>query len=199
MLLIGKDYDEAHALGMEHIRRNGMTYIDPYYDDPKIYGGQGTIGMEILEQNPEIDTIVVPIGGGALFTGIAVAVKALKPSVRVVGIQTEACPAMICSYEDGKFYTDFPCEGSLCDALVGGVGAMSYQMAKNYVDDFIAVSEDTFGRVVSFMAREEKYIVEAGSCTTMAAVMDYRERVGGAKTWRWCSQAGILTGRCCFP
>ena len=78
-------------------------------------------------------------------------------------------------------------------------GAMSYQMAKNYVDDFIAVSEDTFGRVVSFMAREEKYIVEAGSCTTMAAVMDYRERVGGAKTWRWCSQAGILTGRCCFP
>ena len=199
VLLIGKDYDEAHALGMEHIRRNGMTYIDPYYDDPKIYGGQGTIGMEILEQNPEIDTIVVPIGGGALFTGIAVAVKALKPSVRVVGIQTEACPAMICSYEYGKFYTDFPCEGSLCDALVGGVGALSYQMAKNYVDDFIAVSEDTFGRVVSFMAREEKYIVEAGSCTTMAAVMDYRERVGGAKTWRWCSQAGILTGRCCFP
>lgn len=179
VLLMGRDYDEAHALGMEHIRQHGMTYIDAYYDDPKIYGGQGTIGIEILEQNPEIDTIVVPIGGGALITGIAVAAKTIKPSVRVVGVQTEACPAMIRAYEDHKFYADFPCEDSLCDALVGGIGALSYQMAKDYVDDFIAVSEDTIGRAVSFMAREEKFIVEAGSCTTVAAVMDCRERVGG--------------------
>lgn len=179
VLLMGKGYDEAHALGLEYIRQHGMTYIDAYYDDPYIYGGQGTIGIEILEQNPDIDTIVVPIGGGGLITGIAVAAKAIKPGIRVVGVQTEKCPAMIKSYEDGVFYEEYPCEDSICDALIGGVGALSYQMVKDYVDDLIAVSEDTIGKAVSFMAREEKFIVETGSCTTVAAVMDFRERIGG--------------------
>ena len=166
VMLMGKNYDEAHALGMAYIKEHGMTYIDAYYDDPKIYGGQGTIAIELLEQNPDLDTIVVPIGGGGLITGI-------------VGVQTEACPAMIKSYEDGVFYEEYPCEDSLCDSLIGGIGALSYAMAKDYVDDFIAVSEKTIAKAVSFMAREEKYIVEAGSCTTVAAVMDYRERIGG--------------------
>lgn len=179
VMLMGKNYDEAHALGMKYIEEHGMTYIDAYYDDPKIYGGQGTIAIEILEQNPDIDTIVVPIGGGGLITGIAVAAKALKPDIRIVGVQTEACPAMIKSYEDGVFYEEYPCEDSLCDSLIGGIGALSYEMAKDYVDDFIAVSEETIAKAVSFMAREEKYIVEAGSCTTVAAVMDFRERIGG--------------------
>lgn len=179
VMLMGKNYDEAHALGMKYIEENGMTYIDAYYDDPKIYGGQGTIAIEILEQNPDIDTIVVPIGGGGLITGISVAAKAIKPSIRIVGVQTEACPAMIKSYEDGIFYEEYPCEESLCDSLIGGIGALSYAMAKDYVDDFIAVSEETIAKAVSFMARDEKYIVEAGSCTTVAAVMDFRERIGG--------------------
>lgn len=181
VLLMGRNYDEAHALGLAHIQQNGMTYIDPYYDDPKIYAGQGTIAVEILQQDPAIDTIVVPIGGGALITGIAVAAKAIKPSVRVVGVQTAACPAMIRAYEDHRFYADYPSEASLCDALIGGIGALSYEMAKDVVDDFIAVSEESIGRAVSFMARREKYIVEAGSCTTVAAVTDYRERVGGQR------------------
>lgn len=181
VLLMGKDYDEAHALGLAHIQQNGMTYIDPYYDDPKIYAGQGTIAVEILQQDPAIDTIAVPIGGGALITGIAVAAKAIKPSVRVVGVQTAACPAMIRAYQDHRFYADYPSEASLCDALIGGIGALSYEMAKDVVDDFIAVSEESIGRAVSFMARREKYIVEAGSCTTVAAVTDCRERVGGQR------------------
>ncbi|MCI8608628.1 MAG: threonine/serine dehydratase [Firmicutes bacterium] len=179
VMLMGKNYDEAHALGMKYIKDHGMTYIDAYYDDPKIYGGQGTVAIEILEQNPDIDTIVAPIGGGGLITGIAVAAKAIKPGIRIVGVQTEACPAMIKSYEDGVFYEEYPCQESLCDSLIGGIGALSYAMAKDYVDDFIAVSEETIAKAVAFMAREEKYIVEAGSCTTVAAVMDERERIGG--------------------
>lgn len=179
VMLMGRDYDEAHALGMKFINEHGMTYIDAYYDDPKIYGGQGTIAIEILEQNPDIDTIVVPIGGGGLITGIAVAAKAIKPGIRIVGVQTEKCPAMIRSYEDGVFYEEYPCEDSICDALLGGIGALSYQLVKDYVDDLITVSEDTVGKAVSFMAKEEKYIVEAGSCVTVAAIMDNRERIGG--------------------
>lgn len=86
---------------------------------------------------------------------------------------------MVKAYEDGIFYEEYPCAGSICDSLIGGIGALSYEMAKDYVDEFLVVSEETIGRAVSFMAREEKYIVEAGSCTTVAAVMDMAERIGG--------------------
>lgn len=133
---LGKNYDEAHSLGMKYISELGLTYIDAYYSDPEIYGGQGTVTIEIVEQNKDIDTIVVPIGGGGLITGIAVAAKAINPAIRIIGVQTEACPAMLKSYEDNIFYEEYP---NLCDALLGGVGKLSYEMAKDYVDDFIAV------------------------------------------------------------
>ena len=132
-----------------------------------------------MKQNPDIDTIVVPIGGGGLITGTAVAVKAIKPEIRIIGVQTEACPAMIKSYEDNVFYEEYPCEESLCDSLIGGVGALSYAMVKDYVDDLIMVSEESIAKAVGFMAMEEKLVAEAGSCTTVAAVQDFRERIGG--------------------
>lgn len=190
-LRMGHDYDEAHALGMDYIKAHGFTYIDAYYDDVKIYGGQGTIAIEILEQNPDIDTIVVPIGGGGLITGIAVAAKALKPDIRIVGVQTQACPSMIRSYQDHTFYADYPSEPSLCDAPLGGVGALSYAMAKDYVDEFLIVPEEAIGRAVSFMAKQEKYIAEAGSCTTVAAVMEHAEKVGGRNVALVISGANI--------
>lgn len=179
-LLMGKNYDEAHALGMEYIEKNGLTYIDPYYDDPKIYGGQGTIAIEILEQEPDIDTIVAPIGGGGLITGIAVAVKAIKPDIRIIGVQTEACPAMIRAYEDDQFYEEYPVTGdTVCDALVGGVGKLSYEMLRDYADDLIEVKEETIRKAVRHMILQEKFVVEGGSAATAAAVMEARERVGG--------------------
>ncbi|GEQ49591.1 threonine ammonia-lyase [Tetragenococcus koreensis] len=181
VMRLGKDYDEAHQLGMKYIEENDMTYIDAYYDDPKIYGGQGTIAIEILEQNPEIDTIVVPIGGGGMITGIAVAAKAIKPTIKVVGVQTEACPAMIKSYEDNVFYEEYPSKETYCDALIGGVGKLSYEMLKDYVDDIIEVKEESIAKAVDFMITEEKFVAEAGSCTTIAAVNDYAGRIGGKK------------------
>lgn len=180
VMLMGSNYDEAHILGMKFIEEKGMTYIDAYYDDPKIYGGQGTIAIEILEQNPDIDTIVVPIGGGGLITGIAVAAKALKPGIRIIGVQTEACPAMIKAIEDKVFYEEYPVTGdTVCDSLVGGVGKLSYELLPKYADDIIEVHEETIRKAVRFMIMNEKIIAEGGSCTTVAAVMDFRERVGG--------------------
>lgn len=181
VMLMGSGYDEAHAMGMSYIEENGMTYIDAYYDDPKIYGGQGTIAVEILDQNPDIDTIVVPIGGGGLITGIAVAAKAIKPDIRIIGIQTEACPAMIRAYEDNVFYEEYPTTGdTICDALVGGVGKLSYDILKDYADDLIEVKEATIRKAVKHMIKEEKFIVEGASAATVAAVMDdNRDRIGG--------------------
>ena len=180
VLLLGANYDEAHKLGMEYIEKNGMTYIDAYYEDPKIYGGQGTVALEILEQRPEIDTIVVPIGGGGLITGIAVAAKDIRPDIRIIGVQTEACPAMIRALADQVFYEEYPVTGpTICDALVGGVGKLSYEILGDYVDDMIMVKEDTIKKAVKFMIKEEKYIVEGAGAATVAAVMDEPERVGG--------------------
>lgn len=180
VMQMGANYDGAHALGMDYINNNDMTFIDAYYEDFKIYGGQGTIAIEILDQNPDIDTIVVPIGGGGLSTGIAVAAKSIKPDIRVIGVQTEACPAMIKAYEDNVFYEEYPVTGdTVCDSLVGGVGKLSFEILKDYIDDIIEVKEETIRKAVKHMIKEEKFIVEGGSCTTLAALMDYPERVGG--------------------
>lgn len=179
VLLLGDNYDEAYSLGMEYIKNNGLTYVDAYYSDPYIYAGQGTIAIELFEQNKDIDTILVPIGGGGLITGISVAAKKIKPTVRIIGVQTKACPAMINAYRDNIFYDEYDSEKTICDALVGGIGKLSYEMAKDYVDEFISVEEESIERAVSFMAKEEKYIIEGGSATTVAAVMDYREKIGG--------------------
>lgn len=181
VLQMGDNYDEAHALGMKYIEESGMTFIDAYYDDPKIYGGQGTIAIEILQQDPEIDTIVIPVGGGGLSTGIAVAAKTLKPDIRIIGVQTEACPAMIRSYEDGVCYEEYPIGETICDAVVGGIGILSYAMLKDYCDDLIEVREATAAKAVAFMALEEKFIVEPSSALTVAACMDEPERVGGRR------------------
>ena len=178
-ILLGKNYDEANSLGMNYILENNLTYIDAYYDDPYIYGGQGTIGIEILEQNPDIDTIVVPIGGVGLITGIAVAAKHIKPDIKIIGVQTEACPAMIKSYQHNTFYEEYPNTDTLCDSLIGGIGKLSYKLAKDYVDEFLIVSENGIAKAVSFMAKQEKFIAEAGSCTTIAAVNEYPEKISG--------------------
>ena len=180
VLQMGANYDEAHALGMKYIEESGMTFIDAYYDDYKIYGGQGTIAFEILNQNPDIDAIVIPVGGGGLSTGIAVAAKTLKPEIRIIGVQTEACPAMIKSYEDGVCYEEYPIGETICDAVVGGVGALSYQLLKDYCDDLIEIREDSAAWAVSFMAKQEKYIVEPSSALTVAAARDYPDRIGGS-------------------
>ena len=180
VLRMGSDYDEAHRLGMKLIEESGMTYIDAYYDDPLIYAGQGTIALEILRQNPDIDTIVVPIGGGGLITGIAAAAKAVKPGIRIIGVQTEACPAMIASFRDNVFYNEYPVTGdTVCDALVGGVGLLSYSVLRDLVDDIIEVNEKDIRRRVRHMVINEKIVAEGGSCTAVAAVMHEKERVGG--------------------
>ena len=188
VLLMGRNYDEAHALGMAYIREQGMTNIDSCHEDTLVYAGQGTVALEILEQEPQIDTIVVPIGGGGIATGVALAAKTVNPAIRVYGVQTEACPAMVASYADGVCYEEYPIGPTLCDALVGGVGALSYEMLKDYVDDILVVKEETIRRAAAFLLTEEKFVIEAGSATTVAAVWDHPEKFTGKKT------ALILTG-----
>ena len=180
-LPMGKDYDEAHRLGMAYIEEHGLTYVDAYYDDPLIYGGQGTIAVELFDQLPDVDCIVIPVGGGGLATGIATWAKEQRPDIRIVGVQTEACPAMVASWRDGRFYDEYPIGPTRCDATVGGVGALSYMRLRDVMDDIIVITEDEAASACAFMAREEKLVAEVASCMTVAAVCDHREEVGGRR------------------
>jgi threonine dehydratase len=186
--LMGQNYDEAHTLGMAYIEANGLTNIDSCHEDVYVYAGQGTVAVEILEQNPDIDMIVVPIGGGGIATGVALAAKTLKPGIRVIGVQTAACPAMIASYRDGVCYEEYPTEPSVCDALVGGVGIRAYEMLKEYMDEILPVSESYIRKATAMMIGQEKLVVETSSAITAAAVMEYPERINGKNV------ALIMTG-----
>lgn len=180
-MALGNDYDDAVMLGLNYIDRTEMFYVDPYMKEPRVYAGQGTIGLEILEQKPEVDTIVVPIGGGGLITGIAVAVKAANPNIRIVGVQTEACPAMVASLKLHECFTRYPVEGNtVCEAIVGGIGELSYKMLPDLVDDIIVVSEKSIRQAFRFMIEKEQVVVEAGSAMVVAAMQEYGERIGGS-------------------
>lgn len=176
---IGKNYDEAHTQGMQYVKKSGMNYIDSYYSDPLIYSGQGTISLELIQQLPLLDTIVVPIGGGGLITGIAVAAKSINPAIKIVGVQTAACPAMIESITQNNFYEEYPTKDSICESLVGGIGRLSYEMLPAYVDELLAVDEADIASAIAFMAKKEKIIAEPGSCTTIAALQKYGKKIGG--------------------
>jgi|LSQX01.3.fsa_nt_gb threonine dehydratase len=172
---VGKDYDESHRLAIDTIEKENMTYIDSC-SDVQLIAGQGTVGLEIMEDNPAIDVILVPIGGGGLITGVAVAAKHMKPGVQVIGVQTEACPAMVKSLEDDVLYEEFPSEESLCDALIGGVTEIPFAMAKECIDDIIVVKEETIRRATRHLLAEEKVVSEPSGAVGVAALLEHPQR-----------------------
>lgn len=167
---VGINYDEAHEIGLEKIKKSGAVFVDPCSDEVVI-SGQGTIALEILEENPNIDTILVPIGGGGIITGISIAAKSINPDIKIIGLQTAACPAMVASLRDEKFYEIYPTKESICDALVGGVGYIPYKMGKECIDDIIIVEEEDIQKAVAYLLLKEKLIVEPAGAIGVAAVM----------------------------
>ncbi len=166
---VGKNYDEAHEIGLERIKDSGATFIDPC-SDRVVIAGQGTIAIEILEEQPNIDTILVPIGGGGIITGISIAAKHINPNIKIIGLQTAACPAMVASLKDNEFYEIYPTEDSICDALVGGVGYIPYEMAKKCIDDIIIVKEEDIADAINYLIKTEKIISEPAGAIGVAAV-----------------------------
>lgn len=171
VIQIGRNYDEAHAMAMEQIKMNDMTYIDSCSDE-QLIAGQGTVGLEIMTQNPGTDIILVPIGGGGLITGVSIAAKHMKPGVQIIGVQTAACPAMVKSLEDNILYEEFPSDESICDALIGGVTEIPFKMAKDCIDDILVVNENTIRQATSYLLTEEKVVAEPSGAIGVAALME---------------------------
>ena len=181
VMTMGNSYEDALTLGLNYIDRHELFYVDPGDADPRVYAGQGTVGFEIMTVHPKVDTIVVPMGSGGLITGIAVAAKSINPDVRIVGVQTAACPAVARSLADGIPYTHYPTMGhTICEAVVGGIGRLAYQMLPDLIDQIVIVSEESILDAMCFMAIEEQCVIEGGSAMVVAAVREHQDLVGGS-------------------
>ena len=178
---MGATFEQARVLGTNYIDCNELFLVDAGDVDPRVYAGQGTIGYEILTLHPTVDTIVAPVGSGGLITGIAVWARAARPDVRIVGVQTAACPAMARSISEGVCHTTYPVTGdTICEEVVGGVGRLACQMLPGLIDEMVVVEEDEIRAALRYMIVEEQLTIEGASAMVVAAVREHPELVGGA-------------------
>jgi threonine dehydratase len=173
VVLTGETVEEAAAFAQAHGRERGLTFIHPY-DDPSVIAGQGTLALEMLGAAPEIDTFVVPIGGGGLISGMAVAATALKPGIRLVGVEAELYPSMYNAING----TQLPMRGdTLADGIaVKAPGRITQGIVRELVDDIVLVSEQEIERAVSLLINIEKTVVEGAGAAGLAAVLKRPER-----------------------
>lgn len=166
---VGETYEDAHRAAGEFEREHGAIFVHAY-DDERTVAGTGTIGLEVLHDLPDVDSIIVPVGGGGLISGIALTVKVLAPRVKVYGAQPEASPALRDSLRDGRVYEDYPAAPTICDGLAGGIGRIVFEVAQKYVDDVLVVPEDAVKRAVASFVRDEQMVVEGAGAVGLAAM-----------------------------
>ena len=172
VLMDGGTYDEAADVANQKMNALDLTMIHPF-DDPDIIAGQGTIVLEIIEDLPEIDTILVPLSGGGLMSGVAMALKTIKPSIYVVGVSMDHGPAMVESIRAGRI-VEVDEQPSLADALVGGLGRENHytlNMVAKYMDEAVLVSEDEIAAGMIFALEEHHQVLEGGGAVGIAALL----------------------------
>lgn len=170
VILHGASFDEAKAKCEEIAKASGETYIPPY-DDPCVMAGQGTIGLEILDELFDVDTVVVPVGGGGLISGVAVAMKAYNPDIKIIGVQAENVHGMQASFEAGEMTSHS--EGTtLADGCaVKTPGTLTFEVVKELVDDIILVSEDDIELAIKDLIQRTKTVVEGAGALATAAIL----------------------------
>jgi len=172
VVITGKSQDEAFEEAYRLQHEQGMTLIDTF-DHPDVIAGQGTAGLELLEDVPEVDTLLVPLSGGGLMAGMAVAAKAANPDIRVIGISMERGPAMIESLRAGQ-PVQVPEQKSLADSLGGGIGLnnrWSFEIVRALGDDFVLLSEDEIAAGMSHLYWHEQLVAEGAAAVGVAALL----------------------------
>jgi len=177
-VLHGSDYDGAYAEAIKLSQETGLTFISAF-DDPWIVAGQGTIGLEVYEQNPDLDAILVPVGGGGLIAGVALALKTLLPKLRVIGVQAEAVPAMKAALEKGA-PAKLPAATTIADGIaVRAVGATPFELVKKFVDEIVTVSEAEIANAVLLLLEIEKTVAEGAAAVPLAALVNKKVSLAG--------------------
>ena len=164
-------YDDAYNKAIELRDKEGYTFIHPF-NDPDVIAGQGTIGLEILRQLPDVDVVVVPIGGGGLISGVSYTIKQLKPSCKVYGVQAQGAPSMEHSVTDGKIET-LNAVNTIADGIaVKTPGDLTFELCQKYVDGIVTVSDDEIALAILTLLEQQKLIAEGAGAVPVAAVMN---------------------------
>ena len=180
IVVYGKSYDESVSHALRLAEERGLTMIDSF-DDPFVIAGQGTIGLELLEDWPEINTAIVPLAGGGLLGGIALALKSANPAIRVVGVSMERAPVMYYSLKAGA-PIEMEEEETIAHALAGGLGRdnqYTFRMVQEYVDDVALVSEEAIAEAMAFALEKHHLVVEGAGAVGIAALLHQRVREVG--------------------
>ena len=179
VLLHGANYDEAFAEAMRLCDEQGLTFIHPF-DDTDVMAGQGTIGLELLEQVPQLDAVVVPIGGGGLIGGIACAIKESRPSIRIVGVQTARLPSMAVAVEAHEPITIEPATTIADGIAVRRAGKLTLPVVEKYVDEIVTVDEDEIASAILMLLEREKTLAEGAGAAALAALLQHRTSLEAA-------------------
>lgn len=181
VVLHGANYDEACTEALRLADQDGMTFLHPF-DDDHVIEGQGTIGLELLEQIPNLEAVVVPIGGGGLIGGVACAIKESNPNIRVIGVQTERLPSMLRAVDAGSPVT-IPAEATIADGIaVRRTGERTLPLVQRYVDELVTVDEEEIAKAILVLLEREKTLAEGAGAVALAALLQHKTSLRGQRT-----------------
>lgn len=173
-------YDDAYRRALDLQKEKGYTLVHPF-DDPLVIAGQGTIGLEIIEEMPDVDVVIVPVGGGGLISGVAFTLKTLKPDVKIYGVQAEGAPSMVRSVKEGE-RVRLDSVSTIADGIaVKEPGVNTYEMCRRYVDDIVTVSDDEVAAAILALIEQQKLVSEGAGAVSVAAAMFNKVPVEGKK------------------
>lgn len=179
VILHGEIYDEAFEKAQELVKEKNYVFIPPY-EDPHVIAGQGTIGLELFEQIPELDTVVVPVGGGGLISGIAIALKSLNPKIRIIGVQSELAPGMVELFKGIKPNLTQKKAATIADGIaIKKPSQMMYDsFISQYIDEMVTVSDDEISEAIVFLLERAKTVTEGSGAAACAAVLNGKVKLG---------------------
>ncbi len=184
---VGDTYDETHRAAVKYQEETGATFVNAY-DDSRTVAGQGTIGLEILLDLPDVQAILVPVGGGGMISGIAIAAKAIAPTVKIIAVQPTASPALRDSLRDNKCYEEYDAAPTICDGLAGGIGKICFEVSKTLVDDVVLVEEDETKAAIRALLETQQLVVEGAGAVGVAALLARKVDLQGQRV------AAVLSG-----
>ncbi|OTY60404.1 bifunctional threonine ammonia-lyase/L-serine ammonia-lyase TdcB [Bacillus thuringiensis] len=170
VILYGDTFDDAKAKCEEIIKETGETYLHPY-DDVEVMAGQGTIGLDILDDMWDVDTVIVPIGGGGIISGIAVALKSFNPSINIIGVQADNVHGMKASYDAGRILEHYEAPTIADGCAVKIPGNLTFEIVKNLVDEIVTVSEEELEVAMKDLLQRGKAVVEGAGALATAALL----------------------------
>jgi len=188
LIVYGEGYDYAERYARKLAKEKRLTFVSAY-NDALVAAGQGTVGLEIVEQLPEVDSIVVPVSGGSILSGIAIAAKSLKPSVEMLGAQPENVAAMYHSLKAGRII-QIPLKRTIAEGLDGNIedGCITFELIQRYVDEILLFNEDTIRKMIRLLWEKEGQVVEASGAISIAPIVESPKRFTGKRT------VAVITG-----